>query len=132
MDNAVKKAAPGQTWKIEDSLELYQVQAWGSGYFGINAAGHVVVRPDTRPEREIDLLEVVEGLQARDLRTPLVVRFSDILAHRLRHLHDAFAQGDRGERLQESLRRGVPDQGQSAAPRSRRGVPLRRAVRFWP
>ena len=30
-------------------------------------------------------------LQARDLRAPLVVRFSDILAHRLRHLHDAFA-----------------------------------------
>ena len=91
MDNAVKKAAPGQTWKIEDSLDLYQVQAWGSGYFGINAAGHVVVRPDTRLEREIDLLEVVEGLNARDLRAPLVVRFSDILAHRLRHLHDAFA-----------------------------------------
>src|SRR5262245_13112190 len=50
------------------------------------------VRPDTRPERETDLLEVVEGLNARDLRAPLVVRFSDILAHRLRHLHDAFAQ----------------------------------------
>ena len=90
-DNAAKKLLPGQPWKIEDSLELYQVQAWGKGYFGINAAGHVVVRPDTRPDREIDLLEVVEGLQARDLRAPLVVRFSDILAHRLRHLHDAFA-----------------------------------------
>ncbi|HEY7378081.1 MAG TPA: arginine decarboxylase, partial [Steroidobacteraceae bacterium] len=91
MDNAVKKPLSGQTWKIEDSLDLYQVRAWGSGYFGINPAGHVVVRPDTRPEREIDLFEVVEGLKARDLRTPVVVRFSDILAHRLRHLHDAFA-----------------------------------------
>ncbi len=78
-------------WKIEDSLELYQVQAWGRGYFGINEAGHVVVRPDTLSEREIDLYEVVQGLEARDLRAPLVVRFSDILAHRLQHLHDAFA-----------------------------------------
>ena len=34
------------TWKIEDSLDLYQVPAWGRHYFGINAAGHVVVRPD--------------------------------------------------------------------------------------
>jgi hypothetical protein len=42
--------------------------------------------------REIDLLEVVQGLKARDLAAPVVVRFSDILAHRLRHLHDAFAQ----------------------------------------
>jgi len=91
VDNAPKKLTPGQSWKIEDSADLYQVQAWGKGYFGINDKGHVVVRPDTSTQREIDLLEVVEGLQARDLRTPLVVRFSDILAHRLRHLHDAFA-----------------------------------------
>ncbi|MEY4762611.1 MAG: hypothetical protein RLZZ200_2467, partial [Pseudomonadota bacterium] len=83
---------PTGTWSIEDSLELYQVPAWGKGYFSINAAGHVVVRPDPAQEREIDLHEVVQGLSARDLRTPVVVRFSDILAHRLRHLHDAFAQ----------------------------------------
>jgi arginine decarboxylase len=50
-----------------------------------------VVRPDTTVEREIDLYEVVEGLQARDLSTPVVVRFSDILAHRLKRMHDAFA-----------------------------------------
>ena len=38
------------SWDIEDSLDLYQVPAWGKPYFGINAAGHVVVRPDgTRP-----------------------------------------------------------------------------------
>ncbi len=79
-------------WSVEDSLELYQVPAWGKGYFSINAAGHVVVRPDPAVDREIDLHEVVQGLSARDLRTPVVVRFSDILAHRLRHLHDAFAQ----------------------------------------
>ena len=79
-------------WTVEDSLELYQVPAWGKGYFSINAAGHVVVRPDPAADREIDLHEVVQGLSARDLRTPVVVRFSDILAHRLRHLHDAFAQ----------------------------------------
>jgi arginine decarboxylase len=46
-----------------------------------------VVRPDTTERNEIDLYEVVEGLQARDLTTPVVVRFSDILAHRLRRLH---------------------------------------------
>jgi arginine decarboxylase len=77
---------------VAESLDLYHVDAWSKGYFSINAAGHVVVRPDTTSNREIDLYEVVEGLSARDLRTPVVVRFSDILAHRLRHLSDAFAQ----------------------------------------
>ncbi|HXY95504.1 MAG TPA: biosynthetic arginine decarboxylase [Steroidobacteraceae bacterium] len=89
--NGNRKFNPAQPWRIEDSLDLYNVAAWGKGYFSINDAGHVVVRPDTTPEREIDLLEVVEGLQARDLSTPVVVRFSDILAHRLKRLHDAFA-----------------------------------------
>jgi arginine decarboxylase len=90
--NGARKFNPAQPWRIEDSLDLYNVAAWGKGYFGINAAGHVVVRPDTTDRREIDLYEVVEGLQARDLTTPVVVRFSDILAHRLRRLHEAFAQ----------------------------------------
>jgi arginine decarboxylase len=79
-------------WSIEDSLDLYQVPAWSKGYFSINAAGHLIVRPDTTAAHEIDLHEVVQGLSARDLRTPVVVRFSDILAHRLKRLHDAFAQ----------------------------------------
>jgi arginine decarboxylase len=90
--NGNRKFNPAQPWRVEDSLELYHLRAWGQGYFGINAAGHVVVRPDTTEDAEIDLYEVVEGLQARDLTTPVVVRFSDILAHRLRRLHDAFAQ----------------------------------------
>jgi arginine decarboxylase len=91
VDNAAKKFALNSNWKIEDSLDLYQVTAWGKSYFNINAAGHVVVRPDGLPEHEIDLLEVVEGLKARDLTTPVVVRFSDILRHRLARLHKAFS-----------------------------------------
>jgi arginine decarboxylase len=90
--NTARKFNPAQPWRIEDSLDLYNVAAWGKGYFSINASGHVVVRPDTTAQHEIDLYEVVEGLKARDLTTPVVVRFSDILAHRLRRLHAAFAQ----------------------------------------
>jgi arginine decarboxylase len=90
--NGARKFNPAQPWRIEDSLDLYHVAAWGKGYFGINDSGHVVVRPDTSERNEIDLYEVVEGLQARDLTTPVVVRFSDILAHRLRRMHEAFAQ----------------------------------------
>jgi arginine decarboxylase len=82
----------GQSWSIEDALELYNVPSWGLGYFSINAAGHVVVRPDATSAHEIDLFEVVQGLAARDLSAPVVIRFSDILANRLRRLHDAFNQ----------------------------------------
>jgi arginine decarboxylase len=90
--NGTRKVNPAQPWRIEDSLDLYNVPAWGKGYFNVNASGHVVVRPDTSAQHEINLYEVVEGLKARDLTTPVVVRFSDILAHRLRRLHAVFAQ----------------------------------------
>jgi arginine decarboxylase len=79
-------------WSVTDSVELYHVNAWGHGYFGINDAGHVTVRPEQVPGREIDLFEVVQGLKARELTTPVVVRFSGILAHRLRKLNEAFAR----------------------------------------
>ena len=55
----------------------------GQLYFGINAEGHVIVCPDMNPSRAIDLFELVEGLKARDLTAPVVLRFSDIIAHRL-------------------------------------------------
>jgi arginine decarboxylase len=87
-----RKFNPAQPWTIEDSLDLYNLNAWGKGYFSINDAGHVIVRPDTQSANVIDLFEVVEGLKERDLTAPVVVRFSDILAHRLKHIHAAFAQ----------------------------------------
>jgi arginine decarboxylase len=89
--NTLIKPAVAPGYGVDDSLELYSVPAWGGGYFGINAAGHVVVRPECNAEREIDLYEVVEQLKARDLTAPVVVRFSDILRHRLHALHEAFA-----------------------------------------
>jgi arginine decarboxylase len=87
-----RNTTTNKPWSVEDSLELYNVPAWGLGYFSINAAGHVVVRPDTTSNSEIDLLEVVKGLHERDLSAPVVIRFSDILAHRLRNLYNAFSQ----------------------------------------
>src|SRR5688572_7797324 len=85
------QVAPRAPWSVEDSEQIYSTGSWGSGYFGINAAGHVVCRPSRGNEREIDLYEVVRELEARDLTAPMVLRFSDILRDRLRSLHDAFA-----------------------------------------
>ena len=90
MNTTAKMLPSGHPWKIDESLALYQVEAWGKGYFAINEHGHVVIRPSMDAAKEIDLYDVVQGLKARDLHTPVVVRFSDILAHRLRHIAEAF------------------------------------------
>src|ERR1700693_6520241 len=90
MNTPAKLLPVHNAWKIGESLDLYQVEAWGKGYFSINEQGHVVIRPSMDAAREIDLYEIVQGLKARDLHTPVVIRFSDILAHRLRHTAGAF------------------------------------------
>ena len=91
MDITTRGAVAPRPWSIEDSNDLYAPSSWGSGYFGINAAGHVVCRPGKDDTRAIDIYEVVQQLGARDLTAPMVLRFSDILRDRLRSLHDAFA-----------------------------------------
>ncbi len=77
-------------WTTEDAAQLYGLPDWGKGYVGVNDKGHIVVRPDKNAERQIDLFELVQGLSERDINTPLLVRFSDIVKHRLTEIHDAF------------------------------------------
>ncbi len=77
-------------WTIQDALELYDVHAWGSGFFTINRNGNVEVRPRGDRGPGIDLGELTTYLRGRGLRLPLLVRFSDILATRLRELSQCF------------------------------------------
>jgi len=79
-------------WTLKDSLELYNVLAWGGGYFSINPRGNVEVRPRGEGGPGVDLLELVSNLERRGLRAPLLIRFSDILADRVRGLAAAFGR----------------------------------------
>jgi arginine decarboxylase len=78
-------------WTIRDSLELYNVPNWGDGFFGINTDGNVTVSPRRDIGPAVDLLELTRNLQRRGLRTPFLVRFTDVLAARMTGLSDAFA-----------------------------------------
>jgi arginine decarboxylase len=77
-------------WTPQDSLELYNVAQWGQGFFHVNAGGHVEVRPRGEGGPRIDLLDLVEDLRGRGLRTPLLLRFSDLLASRIEGIAGAF------------------------------------------
>lgn len=77
-------------WSARKSAELYQIDGWGAPYFGINAAGHIEVRPDPDSERSIDLYELATQLRQRGLDFPLLIRFPNILQHRIRLLNECF------------------------------------------
>jgi arginine decarboxylase len=78
-------------WTAKDSLERYNVPAWSEGFFDVGATGHVEVHPRGVGGPSIDLLDLVRDLERRGVRTPLLIRFSDILAARVEGLADAFA-----------------------------------------
>jgi len=78
-------------WTVKDAAGLYGIDTWGNDYFAINSAGNVCVRPSGLAGPEVDLYQVVEGLRARDLAAPVVIRFSGIIASRMQKLADAFA-----------------------------------------
>jgi arginine decarboxylase len=79
-----------EKWKIQDAIETYGIRNWSKGYFGVNKAGHVAVHPTKRPDQSIDLFELVEQLKARGIDLPILLRFTDILRHRVGEIHDAF------------------------------------------
>jgi arginine decarboxylase len=77
-------------WDIEAAISAYNVDAWGNGYFSVNAAGNVVARPLKEAGGSIDMLEVVHEARARGLGFPLVIRFQDLLRDRVQTVNRAF------------------------------------------
>src|SRR3954466_11554013 len=78
------------SWNIQDARAMYNIDRWGAKYFDINEEGRVVARPLHDNGIAVDLNDVVEEAKARGLRFPLLIRFQDILRHRVEALNMAF------------------------------------------
>ncbi|MDD3892280.1 MAG: biosynthetic arginine decarboxylase, partial [Bacteroidales bacterium] len=78
-------------WRIDDSAELYNINGWGVNYFSINEKGNVVVTP-RKDGVAIDLKELVDELQLRDVATPMLLRFPDILDSRIEKMSNCFSK----------------------------------------
>ena len=78
-------------WTIEDSKELYNINGWGVSYFGINEKGNAYVTP-CKDNTEIDLRDVMDELALRDVSSPVLLRFPDILDNRIEKTASCFAQ----------------------------------------
>jgi arginine decarboxylase len=76
-------------WRIEDSAELYNINGWGIDYFSINDKGNVVVTP-SKNGVQVDLRELIDELIIRDVSTPLLLRFPDIIHHRIETIFNCF------------------------------------------
>src|SRR5881628_2758806 len=77
-------------WDIQAARNLYNIPSWGAKYFDINEAGRVIARPLQEMGASVDLTDLVEEAKARGLKFPVLMRFQDILRHRVESINLAF------------------------------------------
>ncbi len=78
-------------WRVEDSAELYNIGGWGRQYFSVNDKGNMIVcpKPGVAP---VDIREVLDELQLKDITAPVLLRFPDILDNRVEKISNCFAK----------------------------------------
>jgi arginine decarboxylase len=81
---------PADRWTTTDAAELYDVASWGKGFFSVGQNGNLFVHPTKDPNRSIDLKQLVDTLEWRGISLPILIRFADIIRHRLEEMHQAF------------------------------------------
>jgi arginine decarboxylase len=79
------------SWDSAQNNQLYGIDLWGEGYFGVNESGSISVRPD-KTGASVDLHEIVRALVGRGITVPVLVRFDGIVRDRVRRIHDAFTK----------------------------------------
>jgi arginine decarboxylase len=86
----VNETDAGSSWNIQAARNLYNIQRWGAKYFDINEAGRVVAKPLQDSGASVDVNDVLEEAKGRGLKFPLLIRFQDILRHRVESVNLAF------------------------------------------
>lgn len=92
MADPTTEAEP-DSWTIDDARDLYMIERWSGGYFDVSADGKMTVAPLQSRGRKIAISEILEQAKRDEgLKTPLIIRFQDILHHRVRALNEAFVK----------------------------------------
>src|SRR5271165_2065670 len=87
MSNSNEAAEP---WNVQCARNLYSIQRWGAEYFDINEAGKVIAKPQRDAGATVDITDVIEEAKGRGLKFPVLIRFQDILRHRVESINLAF------------------------------------------
>jgi arginine decarboxylase len=83
-------ANSSEPWDVARALHTYNIARWGNSYFGVNDAGNMTVRPVQEQGPALDLMAVMEEARDRGLTFPLLLRFQDLLRHRVQVLNEEF------------------------------------------
>jgi arginine decarboxylase len=98
-----------ESWSIDDARDLYMIDRWGGGYFDVSPDGMMTVAPLQGRGRKVAIRDVLDqALKDEGLRTPLIIRFQDLLHHRVRVLNEAFVKAIAEHKYRGSYRGVFP------------------------
>ena len=90
MTTHIEETVDRKDWTVEDANALYMIDRWGGGYFDVNAEGALTVAPLQEKGRAVPVIDVLREAQALNLKSPVLIRFQDLLRHRVETLNNAF------------------------------------------
>jgi len=80
-------------WDAEKSAQLYGINNWGSDYFSVSSSGEVQVSAKFAGKKiSVSLMDIIEGMRARGMEMPAVLRVRNVLDDRIETLNSAFAK----------------------------------------
>ncbi len=101
------KNKPSSAWSAAKSEEHFGFKRWGSGHFSVDGEGFVQVQP-LLDGRHIRLMDVVSEALDMGLRAPMVIRFQDLVRHRVIQLNEVFARAIKDEGYKGTYRGVFP------------------------
>lgn len=108
-ERSIKRQTTKKSWSTEQSADLYGVDSWGHGFFGVSKKGHVTVRlEDGESQAEVSLHDVIEGLRDRGTHLPVLLRFRDLLHSRIAEINESFRKAIRHQGYQGEYRGVYP------------------------
>ena len=92
-ENAQAKSKPNSDWTVGQSHELYGISGWGGNYFDIDADGDVTVAaPTSNGSQSVAMSTIIDGLNQRGLKTPVMLRIENLIDDRVVRLNEVFAK----------------------------------------
>jgi arginine decarboxylase len=99
--------AQRKDWTVEDAVSLYMIDRWGAGTSTWRERRHDRLAAAGRGHRGADHRRRARGAGAQP-RAPLLIRFQDLLRHRVEMLNSSFNARHRREQVRGSYRGVFP------------------------
>jgi len=97
------------SWSGRKSAELYGINDWGAGYYGIDSQGRLTVKTKIDGKTiEIPFTEIIAGIEDRGMNLPVLLRIENFLDSQISRLNESFGKAIKEQKYQNQYRGVFP------------------------